>query len=273
MEKKVEKLNDEIKTNELKIMHFFATQTWKDDEGDKLISCNFQKRKEVTKLRKSIKVLTDWLEVKRIDMEKEKLEKFTSAKKELEELNNKILEGDLDKAQFLREASLHSREDQSNELIGEDGNLVQTNEIKFYESMAEQFKQGQSLEIIDGDLGTLDQESLARIMDFVQLKKANNSSLVVITVLGPQSTGKSTLLNHIFGAKFHVSDGRCTKGLNAMLVKTDIKDAEEVLILHSEGLFSIEKNNRKNDRNMVIFCFAISNFVLINMRGELDTSV
>ena len=58
-----------------------------------------------------------------------------------------------------------------------------------------------------------------------------------------------------------------------MLVKTDIKDAEEVLILDSEGLFSIEKNNKKNDRNMVIFCFAISNFVLINMRGELDTSV
>jgi len=139
--------------------------------------------------------------------------------------------------------------------------------------MAELFEQGQTLEIIDGDLGTLDQFSLANIMEFVQKKKAENSELVVITVLGPQSTGKSTLLNHLFGAKFHVSDGRCTKGLNAMLVTTDLEDAKQVLILDSEGLFSIEKDNAKYDRNLVIFCFAISNFVLINMKGELDTAI
>ena len=110
-------------------------------------------------------------------------------------------------------------------------------------------------------------------MEFVQEKKEQNNSLVVITVLGPQSSGKSTLLNHLFGAKFQVSDGRCTKGLNAMLVNTDLPDAKQVLILDSEGLFSIEKNNKRYDRNLVVFCFAISNFVLINMKGELDTAV
>ena len=58
-----------------------------------------------------------------------------------------------------------------------------------------------------------------------------------------------------------------------MLVTTDLEDAKQVLILDSEGLFSIEKDNAKYDRNLVIFCFAISNFVLINMKGELDTAI
>jgi len=43
------------------------------------------------------------------------------------------------------------------------------------------------------------------------------------------------------GAKFHVSAGRCTKGLNGMLLRTNVEKAEEILILDSEGLFSIER--------------------------------
>ena len=110
-------------------------------------------------------------------------------------------------------------------------------------------------------------------MEFVQAKREGNSELVVITVLGPQSTGKSTLLNHLFGSKFHVSDGRCTKGLNAMLLKTDLDDVKEFLILDSEGLFSLEKDNQQYDKHMVIFCFSVSNFVLINMKGELNVEI
>ena len=33
------------------------------------------------------------------------------------------------------------------------------------------FEAGQSLEIIDGDLRNVDQESLSKVMDFVQRKK------------------------------------------------------------------------------------------------------
>lgn len=62
-------------------------------------------------------------------------------------------------------------------------------------------------------------------MEFVQRKKHNNKSLVVITVLGPQSSGKSTLLNYLFGSKFNVSVGRCTKGLNAVLLRTNIDNS------------------------------------------------
>lgn len=58
-----------------------------------------------------------------------------------------------------------------------------------------------------------------------------------------------------------------------MLLKTDFVGAKQVLILDSEGLFSIEKGNQTYDKNLVKFCFAVSNFVLINMRGEIDSNV
>ena len=70
-----------------------------------------------------------------------------------------------------------------------------------------------------------------------------------MTVIGPQSSGKSTLLNYLFGTKFNARAGRCTKGLNAALIRTNIKGhelkelegVEEILLLDSEGLDSVEK--------------------------------
>ena len=137
--------------------------------------------------------------------------------------------------------------------------------------MASLLDEGKAIEIIDGDIDKLEKDSLSEVMDFVDKKRKGNSKLVVITILGPQSSGKSTLLNFLTGAKFHVSAGRCTKGLNAMLLKTEFNDSKEVLILDSEGLFSIERNDPKYDRRLAIFCFSVSNYLLINIKGELNT--
>ena len=98
-------------------------------------------------------------------------------------------------------------------------------------------------------------------------------SLFVVTILGPQSSGKSTLLNYLVGAKFHVSAGRCTKGLNAMLLRTDLDKNKEILILDSEGIFSLERNDPKYDRRLAIFCMSISNILLINIKGELSLEI
>ena len=90
-----------------------------------------------------------------------------------------------------------------------------------------------------------------------------------MTILGAQSSGKSTLLNYLLGSKFHVSSGRCTKGLNAMLLRTDDADTKEILVLDSEGIFSIERSNPNFDKQLAIFCLAVSNLVLINIKGEM----
>ena len=77
----------------------------------------------------------------------------------------------------------------------------------------------------------------------------------------------------MFGAKFRVSAGRCTKGLNAMFIRSDFPGIEEILVLDSEGIFSIERNDPMYDRKLVIFCMAVSNLLLINIKGELNSEI
>ena len=41
----------------------------------------------------------------------------------------------------------------------------------------------------------------------------------VISIIGSQSSAKSTLLNHLFGCGFETSAGRCTKGVYFTIIK------------------------------------------------------
>ena len=129
------------------------------------------------------------------------------------------------------------------------------------------------MEVIDGDIDQIDQTSFATVLKWVHEKKMNNQKLLVVTFLGPHSSGKSTFLNYLFGAKFHVSAESCTKGLNAMLLRTDFEETKEILILDSEGIFSIERSDPTYDRRLAIFCLAVSNILLINIKGEFSIEI
>ena len=58
-----------------------------------------------------------------------------------------------------------------------------------------------------------------------------------------------------------------------MLLRTDFKETKKMLILDSEGIFSIERNDPMFDRRLAIFCISISNLLLINIRGELNIEI
>ena len=55
-------------------------------------------------------------------------------------------------------------------------------------------------------------------MNILATEKLSNSRVLVISVLGPQSSGKSTLLNYMFGCLFATSAGRCTKGIYGSII-------------------------------------------------------
>ena len=69
---------------------------------------------------------------------------------------------------------------------------------------------------------------------------------VVITILGPQNTGKSTLLNFMFGCDFATSQGRCTKGVLGTYFKfasnrgyfKNMNHCQGIFVIDTEGLFS-----------------------------------
>lgn len=104
-------------------------------------------------------------------------------------------------------------------------------------------------------------------------------SCLVLTIIGPQSSGKSTLLNFLFGCDFATSEGRCTRGVYGTYFRfSDRSNAfDGIFVIDTEGLFALTNetdenfDDRKNfDSKLVLFCLAVSDFVIINVRGNLD---
>jgi len=105
-----------------------------------------------------------------------------------------------------------------------------------------------------------------------------NDRVIVISVLGPQSSGKSTLLNFLFGCNFVTSSGRCTKGVYGTYFKvSNVHSCDGILVLDTEGLFGLyntkEDQRDKFDRKLVLFCLAMSDIVLINFKGDIDRNL
>jgi len=68
------------------------------------------------------------------------------------------------------------------------------------------------------------------------LKHNGDSKVFAVSVLGIQSSGKSTLMNTMFGVKFAVSAGRCTRGAFIQLipVQKDSEPCDYLLVVDSK---------------------------------------
>ncbi|KAM8953320.1 interferon-induced very large GTPase 1-like [Pelodytes ibericus] len=134
---------------------------------------------------------------------------------------------------------------------------------------------GYPVELMDGDAAHVPLRWITAVLDKVT-KKIGNKKVFVLSVLGIQSTGKSTLLNAMFGLQFAVSAGRCTRGAFMQLVKVDEKLRAElkcdfVLVIDTEGLRAIELTNKKtlnHDNELATFVIGLGNITLINIFGE-----
>ncbi|KAK4778143.1 hypothetical protein SAY87_018330 [Trapa incisa] len=124
-----------------------------------------------------------------------------------------------------------------------------------------------SVQLIDED-GKFNSETLKSFTKTIQLNQCN-SSYAVVSIMGPQSSGKSTLLNHLFGTKFQemdASEGRSqtTKGI-WMAKAVDIDPL--TLIVDVEGNDGVERgeDDTKFEAQSALFVLAISDVVIINM--------
>ena len=141
---------------------------------------------------------------------------------------------------------------------------------------------GVAIEIMDGDglsvpIGWLEEvmKTLGKCFkDTYNMKK--DPKIFVLTVLGTQSTGKSTLLNTMFGVQFPVSAGRCTKGAFMQLVPIFIDGFpyNGLLIIDTEGLGAPEyRQDNTHDNEIATFVLGISDLAMVNVRGELPTNI
>ncbi|XP_025760408.1 interferon-induced very large GTPase 1-like, partial [Oreochromis niloticus] len=147
---------------------------------------------------------------------------------------------------------------------------------------AELLLDGFPLELVDGDASNIPLRWVSDVLSQLSDLVSPNRKILVVTVLGVQSTGKSTLLNTMFGVQFAVSSGRCTRGAFMLLIKIneDMKkflNCDFMVIIDTEGLKSPElaqlDNSYEHDNELATLVVGLSDITIVNVAMENSTEM
>ncbi|CAG2222093.1 unnamed protein product [Mytilus edulis] len=136
---------------------------------------------------------------------------------------------------------------------------------------------GQPLEILDGDTTYVPLIWVEAVL-FQVKKLIHDKKLLSISVVGLQSSGKSTLLNTLFGLQFAVNAGRCTSGVFMQLVPVSIENSEYdyIVVFDTEGLRSQRlegKGEVRHDNMLATFVIGLGDITIVNVKGENTSEV
>ncbi|XP_051745629.1 interferon-induced very large GTPase 1-like, partial [Ctenopharyngodon idella] len=131
---------------------------------------------------------------------------------------------------------------------------------------AEMMISGFPLELMDGDAANVPVVWISAVLDEL-IQKLGDQRVFVLSVLGLQSSGKSTMLNAMFGLQFAVSAGRCTRGAFMQLVKVSDEMKTQInfgyiLVVDTEGLHALELagiSTRHHDNELATFVVGFAN--------------
>ncbi|XP_069840736.1 up-regulator of cell proliferation-like [Dendropsophus ebraccatus] len=141
---------------------------------------------------------------------------------------------------------------------------------------------GFPLELIDGDASNIPLKWITDVLTELDRKTGGRCRMRVITVLGVQSTGKSTLLNTMFGLQFPVASGRCTRGAFMTLIKVQENFQEKIgcefiLVIDTEGLKAPElsslDDSYEHDNELATLVVGLSDITIVNMAMENTTEM
>ncbi|KAM7366084.1 hypothetical protein PAMP_015552 [Pampus punctatissimus] len=141
---------------------------------------------------------------------------------------------------------------------------------------------GFPLELVDGDASNIPLRWVRDVLSELNALVSPKSKILVVTVLGVQSTGKSTLLNTMFGVQFAVSSGRCTRGAFMLLIRVneDVKNilnCDFMVIIDTEGLKSPElaklDDSHEHDNELATLVVGLSDITIINIAMENSTEM
>ncbi|XP_015229269.1 PREDICTED: up-regulator of cell proliferation-like [Cyprinodon variegatus] len=141
---------------------------------------------------------------------------------------------------------------------------------------------GFPLELVDGDASNIPLRWVSDVLYQLNDLVSPKNKIVVVTVLGVQSTGKSTLLNTMFGVQFAVSSGRCTRGAFMLLIKVNedfrnVLNCDFMVIIDTEGLKSPDlaqlDNSHEHDNELATLVVGLSDVTIINISMENSTEM
>ncbi|GAB4820674.1 hypothetical protein N2152v2_007720 [Parachlorella kessleri] len=127
---------------------------------------------------------------------------------------------------------------------------------------------GPVLQVVTGD----GQFNTDGVEEFVRANRVDTSGVRynIVAITGPQSSGKSTLLNHVFGTSFEEMDamtGRHQTTRGIWLAMAPKVEDPPTLVLDLEGSDGRERgeDDTSFERQSALFALAVADIVLVNM--------
>ncbi|XP_073685413.1 up-regulator of cell proliferation-like [Garra rufa] len=212
------------------------------------------------------------------EMYKQKFQDISGSKTEIAELDKKISNSSLGVEHFIREMSQLYEAAVS---LPEDA--LSRKQLEHLPKLCAQLLlDGFSLELVDGDSSNIPEKWITSVFSELNTLVQPKNKIMVVTVLGVQSSGKSTLLNTMFGVQFAVSSGRCTRGAFMQLIKVTEELAAElkcdyIVIIDTEGLKSPElaqlDNSYEHDNELATLVVGLSDVTIVNIAMENSTEM
>ncbi|XP_035621602.1 interferon-induced very large GTPase 1-like isoform X2 [Oncorhynchus keta] len=141
---------------------------------------------------------------------------------------------------------------------------------------------GFPLELMDGDASNIPMKWISDVLQELHFLTMSNSKIRVVSVLGVQSSGKSTLLNTMFGVQFSVSSGRCTRGafMQLIKIKEELRDelkCDFIMVIDTVGLKGLQSthltDNYQHDNELATLLVGLSDISIVNIAMENTTDM
>ena len=143
------------------------------------------------------------------------------------------------------------------------------------EITADLFVKGHPLELVDGDTYCVPLTWLKAVFESVH-ELVKDKKIFTISTLGTQSSGKTTMLNTMFGLQLPVSAGRCTKGVCMQIVQVKKGSSlpfDYVVVLDTEGLQGDNSESWNHDIELATFAVGLGDLTIMNIKGEIDPTM
>ncbi|CAM4329061.1 unnamed protein product [Leuciscus chuanchicus] len=201
-----------------------------------------------------------WSTVSKLKENNDKSEQLKAEQTELERISEKRQAAAFGVEHIMREISQIYESCSS---VKKNKKDLQFHFSSFPSLAAEMMISGFPLELMDGDAGHVPLVWISAVIDAL-IQTLGDQRVFVLSVLGLQSSGKSTMLNAMFGLQVAVSAGRCTRGAFMQLVsvsdelKTQM-NFDYILVVDTEGHY---------DKELSTFVVGLGILTLINIFGE-----
>jgi GTPase Era involved in 16S rRNA processing len=158
------------------------------------------------------------------------------------------------------------------------------------QNIADLLLKGYAIELMDGDNSFIWMTWIKAVLNALdtsirkEVGRKDNAQGIALSIMGLQSSGKSTMLNSMFNSKFAVAAGRCTKGIYMLPVMLDKElraqfnnQFDYILMFDTEGLRAMElgmsNDNRVKDNEMATTSVSVADVTLINSMRMQNTEL